>query len=124
MYVSNLDRPWLETPFIFQNFEIREQAESDMLQQCCNVVYVDVERGNLTPDQVRRLIQMQHQPRHTPRQPVCRNAREPGKLVRWLQKLFTRVGLYRQAAILTSSGQEGYGIRTTVRSEADAARDA
>ena len=124
MYVSKLDRPWLETPFIFQGFEIREQAEIDMLQQHCNVVYIDVERGNLTGDQVRRLIQMQRQPRHSPRQPVRRKAREPGKAVRWLQKLFTRVGLYRQAAILTSSGQEGYGVRTTVRAEADAARDA
>jgi hypothetical protein len=26
MYVSKLDRPWLETPFIFQGFEIREQS--------------------------------------------------------------------------------------------------
>jgi HD-GYP domain-containing protein (c-di-GMP phosphodiesterase class II) len=124
MYVSKLDRPWLETPFIFQGFEIREQAEIDMLQHYCNVVYIDVERGTLTGDQVRRLIQMQRQPRHSPRQPVRRKAREPGKAVRWLQKLFTRVGLYRQAAILSSSGQEGYGIRTTVRAEADAARDA
>jgi hypothetical protein len=32
-YVSKLDRPWLETPFIFQGFEIREQAEIDMLQR-------------------------------------------------------------------------------------------
>jgi hypothetical protein len=124
MYVSKLDRPWLETPFIFQGFEIREQAEIDMLQQYCNVVYIDVERGNLTDDQVRRLIQMQRQPRHSPRQPVRRKSREPGKLVRLLQKLLTRIGLYRQAAILTSSGQEGYGIQMTVRAEAVAAREA
>jgi len=45
MYVSKLDRPWLETPFIFQGFEIREQAEIDMLQRCCSTVYIDVERG-------------------------------------------------------------------------------
>ena len=124
MYVSKLDRPWLETPFIFQGFEIREQTEIDMLQQYCNVVYIDVERGRLTDDQVRRLVQMQRQPRQSPRQPVRRKAREPGKLARWLQKLLTRLGLYRQAAILASSGQEGYGIQTTVRGEADAARDA
>jgi HD-GYP domain-containing protein (c-di-GMP phosphodiesterase class II) len=35
-----------------------------------------------------------------------------------------RLGLYRQAATLGSSGQEGYRIQTTVRAEADAARDA
>jgi HD-GYP domain-containing protein (c-di-GMP phosphodiesterase class II) len=35
-----------------------------------------------------------------------------------------RLGLYRQAATLASSGQEGYRIQTTVRAEADAARNA
>ncbi len=124
MYVSKLDRPWLETPFIFQGFEIREQAEIEMLQQYCNVVYIDVERGKLTDDQVRRLMQIQRLPRQSPRQPPRPRLREPGKLVRWLQKLFTRLGLYRQAAILASSGQEGYRVQTTVRAEADAARDA
>ena len=64
MYVSKLDRPWLETPFIFQGFEIREQAEIDMLQSYCSVVYIDAEKGQLSDDQVRRLIQMQRQSRH------------------------------------------------------------
>ena len=124
MYVSKLDRPWLETPFIFQGFEISEQAEIDMLQRCCNIVYIDVERGKLSDDQVRRLIQMQREPRKSAQQPARQKAKEPGKLIRWLQKLLTRLGLYRQAATLGSSGQEGYGIQTTVRAEADAARNA
>jgi len=124
MYVSKLDRPWLETPFIFQGFEIREQAEIDMLQRCCSVVYIDVEKGRLTDDQVRRLIQLQRKPGKTPAQPVRRKAKEPGKLLRWLQKLLMRLGLYRQAVTLAASGQEGYRIQTTVRAEADAARSA
>jgi HD-GYP domain-containing protein (c-di-GMP phosphodiesterase class II) len=124
MYVSRLDRPWLETPFIFQGFEVREQAEIDLLQQCCSVVYIDVEKGKLTDDQVRRLIQLQRKPGKAPPQPLRRKAKEPGKLLRWLQKLLMRLGLYRQAATLASSGQEGYRIQTTVRAEADAARDA
>jgi HD-GYP domain-containing protein (c-di-GMP phosphodiesterase class II) len=123
MYVSKLDRPWLETPFIFQGFEIREQAEIDMLQRYCSVIYIDVEKGKLTDDQVRRLIQLQRKPAKAPQQAVRRKAKEPGRLSRWLQKLLTRLGLYRQAAALASSGQEGYGIQTTVRAEADAARD-
>ena len=124
MYVSKLDRPWLETPFIFQGFEISEQAEIDMLQRCCSIVYIDVERGKLSDDQVRRLIEMQRQPRKPPPQAARRKTREPGKLVRGLQKLLTRLGLFRQAATLASSGQEGYGIQTTVRAEADAGRNA
>lgn len=124
MYVSKLDRPWLETPFIFQGFEIREQAEIDMLQRYCSSVYIDVERGQLTPDQVRRLIQLQRQPGKPQRQAAPRKAKEPGAFLRWLQKLLIRLGLYRQAATLASSGQAGYRIQTTVRAEADAARDA
>jgi len=124
MYVSKLDRPWLETPFIFQGFEIREQAEIDMLQRYCSMVYIDVERGKLTPDQVRRLIQVQRQPGKPQRRTEPRKAKEPGAFLRWLQKLLIRLGLYRQAATLASSGQAGYRIQTTVRAEADAARDA
>lgn len=124
MYVSRLDRPWLETPFVFQGFEIREQAEIDMLQRYCSVVYIDAERGKLTADQVRRLIQLQRKPAKSTAQPARRKAKEPGKLLRWLQKLLTRLGLYRQAATLVSTGQEGYRIQSTVRAEADAARDA
>ena len=124
MYVSKLDRPWLETPFIFQGFEVREQAEIDMLQRCCSIVYIDVERGKLTDDQVRRLIQMQRKPAKAPPPPVRRKVKEPGKLLRWLQKLLARLGLYRQAATLASAGQDGYRIQTTVRAEAAAARDA
>ena len=124
MYISKLDRPWLETPFIFQGFEVREQAEIDMLQRYCSVVYIDVEKGKLSDDQVRRLIQMQRQAGKPQRQLAHRKAKEPGKFSRWLQKLLMRIGLYRQAVTLASSGQEGYRIQTTVRGEADAARDA
>lgn len=41
MYVSELDRPWRETPFLFQGFEIRSQAEIDELGRYCKWVYVD-----------------------------------------------------------------------------------
>ncbi|HSM31868.1 MAG TPA: DUF3391 domain-containing protein, partial [Woeseiaceae bacterium] len=82
MYVSRLDRPWLETPFIFQGFEIREQAEIDMLQRYCSVVYIDAEKGRLSAGQVRRLIQMQRKPGKATAQPARRKAKEPGKLLR------------------------------------------
>lgn len=46
MYVTELDRPWLGTPFLFQGFEIRSQAELHELKRLCKWVYVD------TPDNV------------------------------------------------------------------------
>ena len=41
MYVSELDRPWLETPFLFQGFYIRNQEEIDALRAYCRHVVVD-----------------------------------------------------------------------------------
>ena len=32
MYVGMLDRPWLETPFIFQGFESPDRLEIEQLQ--------------------------------------------------------------------------------------------
>ena len=62
-----------------------------------------------------RLIQVQRKPGKPQRQAAPRKAKEPGAFLRWLQKLLIRLGLYRQAAVLASSGQEGYRIQTTVR---------
>ncbi len=45
MYVAQLDRPWLETPFLFQGFELRSQEELDQLRQHCQYVYIDTEQG-------------------------------------------------------------------------------
>lgn len=42
MYVSELDRPWLETPFLFQGFVIRSNEELDALRRHCRVVTVDI----------------------------------------------------------------------------------
>jgi HD-GYP domain-containing protein (c-di-GMP phosphodiesterase class II) len=45
MYVSQLDRPWLETPFLFQGFEIQDDKDLRQLRQFCQHVYVDVSRS-------------------------------------------------------------------------------
>jgi len=41
-YVSRLDRPWVESPFLFQGFEIRTAEELTQLQQLCSTVSVEV----------------------------------------------------------------------------------
>ncbi|MDP2323178.1 MAG: HD-GYP domain-containing protein [Gammaproteobacteria bacterium] len=45
MYVSQLDRPWLETPFLFQGFEIQDDKDLKLLRKTCKHVYVDATRG-------------------------------------------------------------------------------
>jgi HD-GYP domain-containing protein (c-di-GMP phosphodiesterase class II) len=52
MYVADLDRPWRETPFLFQGFEIRTQEEIDALRRYCRTVQVllrDPERSGALP---------------------------------------------------------------------------
>ncbi|MDP2904089.1 MAG: HD-GYP domain-containing protein [Methylovulum sp.] len=41
MYVVELDRPWLETPFLFQGFEIKTEAQIKSVKNFCNYVYID-----------------------------------------------------------------------------------
>ncbi|MHB8347201.1 MAG: HD-GYP domain-containing protein [Acidiferrobacterales bacterium] len=42
MYVSELDRPWLETPFLFQGFEIRSLDEITQLKLYCQYVHIQI----------------------------------------------------------------------------------
>ena len=45
MYISELDRPWLETPFLFQGFRITNVQEIEQLGDSCKYVYVDPEKS-------------------------------------------------------------------------------
>lgn len=56
MYVSQLDRPWIETPFLIQGFLLREPEQLETLRRYCKEVYIDVERSEL-PDETRRAQQ-------------------------------------------------------------------
>jgi len=46
MYVSRLDRPWLETPFLFQGFFIRNANEVEDLRRYCDFVEIDLEESD------------------------------------------------------------------------------
>jgi len=45
MYVTKLDRPWMETPFLLEGLLISSHEEVSQLQALCSHVYVDTERG-------------------------------------------------------------------------------
>lgn len=45
MYVSNLDRPWLDTPFLLEGFMIKSEEDLSALNQYCTYVYIDTDRG-------------------------------------------------------------------------------
>ena len=57
MYVAELDRPWLETSFLFQGFVIGAEKDIKVLTNTCEYVYVDMERSTTA------IARSRHQPR-------------------------------------------------------------
>ena len=50
MYVSELDRPWTDTPFMFQGFVIEDEKQLETLRKYCKKVFVDPEKNTAPPD--------------------------------------------------------------------------
>ncbi|MDH3993149.1 MAG: HD-GYP domain-containing protein, partial [Gammaproteobacteria bacterium] len=56
MYVSSLDRPWLETPFSLQGFCLETEADIERLQEYCQFVYVDSQKSAQDSTVLRRKV--------------------------------------------------------------------
>ena len=41
MFISSLDRPWLETPFLLQGFSVQSRDDVERLREYCEFVYID-----------------------------------------------------------------------------------
>jgi HD-GYP domain-containing protein (c-di-GMP phosphodiesterase class II) len=41
MYVSGLDRPWLDTPFLLQGFYVKDRNDIGIISGICDFVYID-----------------------------------------------------------------------------------
>ena len=53
MYVAELDRPWTDTPFLFQGFVLKKPQQLEVLRKYCAWVLVDPDRSE--PEEVARL---------------------------------------------------------------------
>jgi HD-GYP domain-containing protein (c-di-GMP phosphodiesterase class II) len=53
VYIHELDRPWTETPFMFQGFVLQNDKQLEALKKFCKKVFIDTEKGtdvsNSTP---------------------------------------------------------------------------
>src|SRR5690606_24288229 len=56
MYVAELDRPWIETPFPLQGFHLRSREELQQLQHWCRHVYIDRQLGKVSLEPVDRPV--------------------------------------------------------------------
>lgn len=54
MHISELDHPWIESPFLFQGFSLANDEEIQQVQATCKYVYVDTEK---TPFEVRARLE-------------------------------------------------------------------
>ncbi|HEX7029579.1 MAG TPA: HD-GYP domain-containing protein [Gammaproteobacteria bacterium] len=55
MYVAALDRPWLESPFLFQGFVVETEEDLESLRSHCNYVFIDDVKSR-DSEEVRRLM--------------------------------------------------------------------
>ena len=55
MYVCELDRPWLETPFILQGFHIRSVDDIAEISEFCQTVYVELDEDTWAPAEERAI---------------------------------------------------------------------
>lgn len=58
MYVSELDKPWVETPFLFQGFTVADDADLEQLKEHCKSVVVDIEQSRLPAEEVQRIVRI------------------------------------------------------------------
>ena len=45
VFIAELDRPWTETPFMFQGFVFNTEQQRETLRKFCKKVYIDTEKG-------------------------------------------------------------------------------
>jgi len=53
MYVSELDRPWRESPFLFQGFEVKSDSDITELKNVCRFVIIDTDEGRDVDDKLK-----------------------------------------------------------------------
>ncbi|GAB1261413.1 HD-GYP domain-containing protein [Aurantivibrio plasticivorans] len=53
MFISKLDRSWLETPFLFQGFQVKKESDLETLRRICDFVYIDVLKSHYLPEKTR-----------------------------------------------------------------------
>jgi HD-GYP domain-containing protein (c-di-GMP phosphodiesterase class II) len=50
VYISELDRPWTETPFMYQGFVLNDEKDLETLKKYCKKVYIDPEKSKDLPE--------------------------------------------------------------------------
>lgn len=120
MYVCELDRPWRETPFLFQGFRIQSHADIEELQRYCQFVLINAEHAEAATRDKR--IELEILRASAP----ARQPREPRYVDRATldEELESAASAYRSAGILVENllhdarlgkGLDAEGVKHAVR---------
>ena len=50
VFIAELDRPWTDTPFMFQGFILNNEQQLETLKKYCKKVVIDLEKGSDLPE--------------------------------------------------------------------------
>src|SRR5574343_678900 len=111
MYVIELDRPWLDSPFLFQGFEIKSQDEIMQLKGCCDYVYIDT-----TIKRKRRLGKFLSHHKSQP-EAVMDYGTPPAKLGNFEKEIPRAEVVYRQVSQYVAETMQRISLGETVDSK-------
>lgn len=57
MFVCELDRPWSETPFLFEGFELETDADLEAVKQYCDFVFIDLGRTQVVRVKIEKIAE-------------------------------------------------------------------
>ena len=123
MYIAKLDRPWIETPFVFQGFEVKDREDIDTLQSCCSYVYVDIDRGKLSEAEIQALLSTNSEKSIPITARVSPTAPPKGMFAKLADRLRGN-GAAGNRTMAGRSESNPYEITSTVRREAPRAKKA
>lgn len=113
MYVSQLDRPWRDTPFPIQGFEVRTKDDIDMVAEYCDHVYIDTTKG-VGPDSTR--AEFAPRPGRSNRSPR-RTVHHKVSGVVAPSPLIVRKGIYTTTASLRTEIRQAQAVIRTLQSQ-------
>ncbi len=92
MFVCELDRPWLETPFILQGFKITDQEDIDTIAKHCEYVYIENSEDQWIAQEERAILESK-----------ATSTRIPAPRVGNKQEYHRAAGIHQTAKHLTRS---------------------
>ncbi len=112
MFVSGLDRPWLETPFVTQGFLIETEEDLARVRHYCNYVYVDHRRSAVPQARIRHVLSARPEREADPRKGVNRK-RIP------MEKIFSgrSIKSYRDASQWDEEHPRAHAAVSTLRQD-------